>query len=65
MSDTRWEVTIERSGEWPTPWRWAVWRKGTGPYGLRMGRAITKDRARRKAIKARLSMERDDVTVVS
>jgi hypothetical protein len=30
-----------------------------------MGRAITKDRARRKAIKARLSMERDDVTVVS
>jgi hypothetical protein len=65
MSEPRWEVTIERDGLWPTPWRWRVWAKGPGDYRLRSGETFTKDRARRKAMKAKLSMERDDVRVVS
>jgi hypothetical protein len=63
--EVRWEVTIERRGMWPTRWCWAVWRKAPGDYRFRMGDAFTKDRARRKAIKAKVSMERDDVRVES
>jgi hypothetical protein len=65
MSVPRWEVKIERNGIWPTPWCWEVWCKDGVNYRLRRGETFTKDRARRKAMKAKVSMERDDVRVVS
>jgi hypothetical protein len=60
-----WETRITRNGSWPTPWRWEVWRKQHDPIDvkLRTGYAVSKDRARRKALRAKLSMERDDVQV--
>lgn len=66
MSDqVRWEIDIRRDGMWPTVWTWKVWRKDGIHYSLRTGDAMTKNRARREAVKAKLSMERDDVTVTS
>jgi hypothetical protein len=64
-------VEIERTGIWPTAWSWAVYREEvdaagyyvSGSYAMRRGAAFTKDRARRKALRARRSMEQDDVRV--
>jgi hypothetical protein len=56
-----WETEITRNGIWPTSWCWEVWRKQGYERDLRTGYAMTKDRARRKAAEARISMERDDV----
>jgi hypothetical protein len=57
------EVEIENMGDWIGRWRWTVVQRGDG-YKIRMGRAMTKDRARRKALRAKRRMEVDDVTVV-
>lgn len=65
MSDIRWEIEIRRSGTWPTVWRWSVYCWDGNHSSIRTGDAITKNRARREAIKAKLSIERDDVTVTS
>jgi hypothetical protein len=61
-----WTTEITRDGMWPTKWRWNVQRHRRHPFELdsRGGEALTKERARRKAIRARLSMERDDVRIV-
>jgi len=60
---SRYEIEIRKNGMWPTRWSWAV-RRRDGDYGFRLGQAFTKDRARRKALKAKRSMEVDDVKVV-
>ena len=61
-----WEIEITRNGIWPTPWRWQVVRRQRSPYDftVRSGDAFTKDRARKKALKAKRSIENDDVKVV-
>ncbi len=53
-------IEIKKDGMWPVRWTWYVWGDN---YDLRMGFAVTKDQARRKAIKAKHSMEIDDVDV--
>jgi hypothetical protein len=58
------EIEITRGGMWPTVWKWSVRTVYPAPYASRYGDAITKDRARRKALKAKRSMERDDVRVI-
>ena len=63
-----WEIEIKRDGViWPFVWSWRVVRReGRPSYGtsVRSGDSLTKDRARRKALKAKRSMQDDDVTVV-
>jgi hypothetical protein len=65
------ELDIARDGMWPTVWSWTVRREERdergwpviGSYATRSGDTFTKDRARRKALRARRSMETDDVRV--
>lgn len=59
------EIKIEHDGMWPTKWSWVVTKRGNslGDFACRSGEALTKDRARRKAIEAKLSMENEDVKV--
>ena len=59
------EMEIEHDGMWPTTWSWKVtsWHPEHGLL-LRMGSAISKDRAIRKAIRAKHSIDRDDTRVV-
>lgn len=65
MTDVEWEIEIKHDGIWPTPWMWHVsgTRRSPWDYNSRFGFATTKDRARRKAIKAKRSMETEDVKV--
>src|SRR3978361_1784303 len=64
--DVSWEVSITKDGIWPTTWRWEVRRKQENPYDYkyRFGTSLTKDRARRKALKVKRSIEDDDVKEV-
>jgi hypothetical protein len=61
-----WRVEIKHDGIWPKKWDWMVIRQETDPYhtDLRTGDAFTKDGARRAALKAKRSMEDEDVRVV-
>jgi hypothetical protein len=69
---THFEIKIERNGMWPFYWRWSVMRdeidergqSTPSAFAFRFGEATTKDRARRKALKVRRSLEEDDVRVV-
>jgi len=58
-----WETTVEHDGMWPFPWSWRVIKRGDRT-ALRSGGAISRERAQRKAIRARLSMEREDLRIV-
>lgn len=69
-SGVHFEVELEHDGIWPTRWTWTVRREERdelgaipGTFSVRFGDALTKDRARRKALRARRSMEADDVRV--
>lgn len=67
MSETgevSWEVEITHDGWWPFKWSWTVERRIGYDVKWRRGDALTKDRARRKALAAKRSMQEDDVTVV-
>lgn len=62
-----WTMEISRNGMWPFKWEWKViYSAGPPRYGvdLRLGCALTKERARRKMAAARVSIERDDVRFV-
>lgn len=64
-----WEIEITHDGMWPFRWRWHVTRilRYVGPphyeSSHRHGDSLTKDRARREALKAKRSIEEDDVLV--
>ena len=66
VPDVEWEIEVTRNGVWPAIWRWKVGRHQRNPYDydVRFGETFSKDRARRKALKAKRSMEEDDVKVV-
>lgn len=62
------EINIKHNGMWPFTWSWDVVQRRPRPIvaefiAMRSGDALTKDRARRKALKAKASMETEDVTV--
>lgn len=61
MSDFK--IVIEHDGVWPTKWRWVVRRSFASPdgYASRSGYTFTKDRALKAALKAKRSIENDDV----
>lgn len=60
-----WEIRIEHDGMWPNRWTWQVWYTCYEPIEVhvRSGSARTKDKAQRAAAAARVSIERDDLTI--
>jgi hypothetical protein len=56
-----WKVEITHDGVWPTKWRWSVLRKSD--CAIRVGESFTKQGAERAVVKARLSIEREDVRI--
>jgi hypothetical protein len=64
-----WEIKIEHDGLWPNKWSWeVVYSNFDGGYShhifhMRRGETFTRARASRKVTQARLSIERDDLTI--
>jgi hypothetical protein len=58
MDDNTITVRISHDGI-ILPWHWFVYRRSDG--AMRGGDAWTKERAERKAVKARLDIERNDI----
>lgn len=63
----KWTIEIQRTGLWPFRWEWYVhycnndldnWES----Y-MRSGSTFSKDRAQRAAAKAKLDIERNDITM--
>jgi hypothetical protein len=63
IEPTTWEIEITRDGMWPFVWEWQTWKRWGYKQDLRVGSAMTKERARKKALAAKRSMENDDVRV--
>lgn len=60
MSDFKIEIEHD-GGLWPARWSWRVVRWQNAHIQLRSGFAMTKDRALKAALKAKRSIENDDV----
>ena len=63
MSDDDFKIEITHDGMWPLTWSWKLRR--SYPWAFRCGDALTKDRALRRALEAKRSVQTvaEDVTL--
>jgi hypothetical protein len=67
-ADNHWEITItRRDGFWPCKWEWSVEYNNhdlsNWQFFRRRGATFTKNRASKKVVKARTSIEIDDLWI--